>query len=101
MTNWSCLFGRQNGPETASKLQQSMTQAPGTCGQVGHRVQSEAGEHMLRWSLPEDLIQCSKMEPNHRIFQATPALILQGHEDQWAEERELGSQSGTHKTKYQ
>lgn len=73
MANWSCFFSRCEGSETAFKAQQGMTQTAGTCGQVGHGVQPGARGHVLRRPLHEDLIQCSKVEPNHWIFQATPS----------------------------
>lgn len=72
MTNWSCCFGRCEGSETASKSQQSMTHATGTCGQGGHAVQPGAGGHVIRRSLHEDLIQSCMAGPSHWIFQAVP-----------------------------
>lgn len=71
MTNWSCCFVRCKGSETPSKPQQSMMQTAGTCGQVHHGSQPGARGRVLRRPLPADLIQCSKVEPNHWISQAT------------------------------
>lgn len=76
-------------------------QATGTCGWVEHGAQPGARRHVLRRPLPADLIQCSKVESNLRIFQATSAQcdIARTGSRRGTEETELGSQSETLTTK--